>query len=170
MKSPLFHIIVWVSLCIVAFAGYGFWYATVSHKSVAVSKLQNQVDTKTKTADRIASARTVLSEVDNSEATIKSYFITETGVVSFINDLKEYARAQNTDITVLSVSSGKSGTQHILTFSLTVDGNFDAVMRTIGVIEYAPYNLSISKLSINKGEANDWGANIEIIVGQMPTP
>src|SRR3989344_5248216 len=34
--------------------------------------------------------------------------------------------------------------------------------------EYAPYNLSIAKLSVGKDEKDIWHANIELLVGSVP--
>jgi len=169
MKSSLSHMLIWVCICATTFVGYGFWHSIIANKSIAVENMQNQIDTKIEMVDRIASARTTLADVSGSEIAIQSYFIAETEIVSFIDTLEAYARAQNATMKVLSVSTSKAGTQPTLAFLLTINGTFDAIMRTVGTIEYAPYNLSIAKLSFGKGEKSSWNANVEILVGSMPT-
>lgn len=168
MKSSVIHMSIWVSICAVAIVGQGFWYAVIVNKSAKVAELQNQIDTKTETADRVAAARTALTEIAGDESAIRNYFVPETEVVSFIDNLEGRARTQKTTMKVLSVSVNNSSKQTSLVLSLVVGGTFDAVMRTVGAIEFAPYDLSISKLSIVNEEKNVWNAHFEIVVGSIP--
>ncbi len=170
MKSPTFHLIVWLLICGATFVGYGFWYAAVTHESVVVADVQNQINTKTQTATRIAAARTALAEISGDESLVQSYFVPETGVVSFIDMLESLASAQKADLKVLSVSTGGTAQLSNLTLLLTVsiDGTFDAVMRTIGAIEYTPYDLSLSALSVTKDAKNVWHADMGLVVGSVP--
>ena len=167
MKSSLIHLIIWIFIGGTAIVGQGFWYSIITKKSAEVAYLQNQIDMKTETANRVALARTVLAEIVGNESAVQSYFVPETGIVSFINDLESRAREQKTAMKVLSVSIGASTKQPTLIFTLTVSGTFDAVLRTVGAVEYAPYNISISKLSLMNEEKNMWRANLELVVGSV---
>ena len=168
MKSHFVHALIMFSLCVCALIGYGFWYAAVASKSAAVASMQNQIDTKTESAARVASARTALAEIAGDESAVRSYFVPETEIVSFIDDLVARGRTLSATVKILSVSADNSHNQSTLSFSLTVKGTFDAVMRTVGMIEYAPYNLSIAKLSVGKDGKDVWHANIELLVGSVP--
>ena len=151
----------------VALSLYGYWYAVISEKSVRVAELQGQIDAKTETAKRIASARATLSDIADDEATVKNYFVPETGVVPFINDLEKRARAQNASLKVLSVSTAGGAKQPVLMLSLAVEGTFDAAMRTVGAIEFAPYDLVISKFSMGENGKGVWNVSFEIMVGSV---
>lgn len=168
MKSSLAHIIVWVSILSASIVGHGFWYATIANKSAETARVQSQIDDKKETAGRVAAARTALAEIAGDEAAVQSYFVSETDVVSFISALEARARAQSANMKVLSVSVDNSSKQPSLVLSLSVSGTFDSVMRTVGAIEYAPYDLSISKLSLIKEEKKIWNANLELVVGSVP--
>jgi hypothetical protein len=170
MKSPSLHLIVWLSIAVATVIGYGFWYHTVTSKSTAVAELQNQINVKAQTSVRVAAARAALAEISGDEALVQSYFVPETGVVSFIDDLESRAHAQTAAMKVLSVSTGGVAKQatSVLLLTVSIDGTFDAVMRTIGAVEYAPYDLSVSRLSITKDAKNAWHANIELIIGSVP--
>jgi hypothetical protein len=101
---------------------------------------------------------------------VQHYFISETGVVAFIDNLEALGRVSGAAaIKVLSVSTGDVSAQPTFTFSLSIKGTFDAVMRTIGAIEYAPYAISISSLSIGQDAKNDWHANLTFLVGASTT-
>ncbi|MCX6786259.1 MAG: hypothetical protein NTU85_00310 [Candidatus Kaiserbacteria bacterium] len=167
MKSPLSHFIVACVAIIVAISGYCILYSIVASASASVAVLQSQIEAKTETAGRIASARAAISEIAVDEATVQNYFVPETGVVAFINGLEAQGKSQGTTVNVLSVSSGTTGTRPTLVLSLIIKGPFDAIMRTIGAIEYAPYDLSISGLSLGQDAKNDWHADLGLVVGAV---
>ncbi|MFA5942786.1 MAG: hypothetical protein WC798_03930 [Candidatus Paceibacterota bacterium] len=166
MRSHVFHLIVACAISIAALAGYSLWYVAVAKKSADVAGLQNQIDAKTETASRIASARAVLADVAGAEAAVQSYFVPETGVVAFISGLEARGRAQGAAVSVLSVSTTQ-GARPTLLFALTIKGTFDAVMRTVGVIEYAPHDISFSGLSLVQNEEGDWQADLKLVVGSV---
>ncbi|MBI4088593.1 hypothetical protein HY415_00675 [Candidatus Kaiserbacteria bacterium] len=167
MKSPFIHAVLAYSLCILTIIAYGFWYAAVEAKSAAVAHLEDQIAVKTEAARHIAYARASLAEIAGDEASIRDYFVSETGVVAFINNLEEQGRVQGADVNVASVSMSNAGASPMLTFSITVQGTFDAVMRTVGAIEYAPYDLSISAFSLARNTKGDWRADVGLLVGSV---
>lgn len=167
MKSPLFHAILAGAVCVVMITGYGVWYVIVEAKSIAVAEVENQISTKTETANRIASARASLAEISGDEDSLWNYFVPETGVVAFINNLEAQGKMLGATVQVLSVSTSGASTQSALTFTLTINGTFDAVMRTVGAIEYAPYDLSISTLSLGQDAKNSWHATLDLLVGSV---
>lgn len=170
MKSPLFHLILWLCLCAAAFAGYAYWYSMVTDKSAMVTDLGNQIQTKTAASTRASAARTALADIQGDEALVESYFVPETGVVSFIDTLEGLAHAQKAAMKVLSVSTnGKAEESNLeLLLTLSIEGSFDAVMRTVGAIEYAPYSISLSRLSLVNSGKNIWHATLEVAIGSTP--
>lgn len=164
MKSPLSHLIVACIACIGAVVGYGYWYAAVGAKSIAVANLENKVATRGATANRIASSRASLAEIAGDEATIQNYFVSETGVVAFIDSLQSRGKALGAAVDVLSVSSASTTAVPSLVFSLSVTGPFSAVMSTVGAIEYAPYDLTISAFSLTKAK-DTWRTTLSLLVG-----
>lgn len=168
MKSSAAHLIVWICIGAAAVVGHGVWYSVIAKKSAEAANLQNQIDAKTEVSARVALARTALAEIAGNESAVQSYFVPEAGVVLFINHLEARAREQAAALQVLSVSVGDSALRPTLIITVTVRGTFDAVMRTVGAIEYAPYSVSLSKLSLVGEGKNLWGANLELVVGSVP--
>ena len=168
MRYAFLHLTLWLLLCIAALAGYKYWYTLIADKSTTVADLQNQIDTKAEASDRTSSARTILAEIAGDESVVQSYFVPETSIVSFIGDLEARARAQAATMKVTSVSTGGTAARPTLVLSLTLDGTFDATMRTLGAIEYAPYDISISKLSLAQSGKNIWHADLGLVVGSVP--
>lgn len=169
MKTPFSHIIVAVGVCLIALIGYGVWYAVISEKSTTVADLQSRIDAKTETVNRIAATRATFVGVTSDEAMVQGYFVSEAGIVAFIDALERREKTLGTTVGVLSVSTSGTAAQPSLTLSLTVKGTFDAVMRTVGSIEYAPYDLSISAVSIVQDAENSWHADLKLLVGSLPT-
>jgi hypothetical protein len=167
MKRHLFHLAAALMVALATLVGYGFWYATIADESAVVANLQNQIIAKTETMSRIVSVRAKLAKIAEDKTTVQSYFVLETDVVAFIDGLEEQGKAQRTAVNVLSVSAGSEDTQPIFVLSLAIKGTFDAVMRTVGAIEYAPYDLSISELSLIQDDAKNWQADLKLLVGSV---
>lgn len=170
MRTPIIHAVIALALGVSAVVAYGMWYAVVKAKSAVVADLQSQIDAKRESAMRISAARAALSEIAGDEAVVQDYFVPETGVVAFIDSLEARGRSGNATVSVLSVSKdaavkGRSA----FTFSISITGTFDAVMRTVGTIEYAPYAVSLTSLSLGQGEADVWHASVKLSVGSSPT-
>ena len=167
MKSHLIHLVIWLIIVLLAFVGYGFFYAVISQKSAEVAGLQEKILAKTEAVSRITSAREALSEIAGDESLVQGYFVPENGVVAFIDVLQKKSRAQGSTMNILSVSQGEESMSPTLVFSLSIDGKFDAVMRTVGVIEYAPYAISVAELSLAQTEKGEWRADMKIAVGSV---
>lgn len=166
MKSHLLHLVSALIIVIAVFFGYGIWYSTIVDKSAVVASLQDQIVEKAETASRTASARVALAEIAGGGTSVQSYFVPETGVVAFIDGLEARGKEQGATVDVLSVSKS-SGAQPVFTLALAITGTFDAIMRTVGAIEYAPYDLSISTLSLGQDGKNGWNANLNLLVGSV---
>ncbi|MFA6414711.1 MAG: hypothetical protein WC217_03820 [Candidatus Paceibacterota bacterium] len=165
MKSPFLHLVLALVVCIAALTGYGFWYSMIANKSVAVTKLQSKIDAKTLAVSRMATTRAALTEIASDEAVVQNYFVPETGVVSFIDGLEERGRALGSTVEVLSVSSENTSARPTLDFNLSVKGTFDAVMRTVGAIEQAPYDISVAALTVGQDVKDSWHADLKLLVG-----
>lgn len=169
MKSSISHLIIVFLLCSISAVGFWFWYAAIMHKSAEVSMLQAHIDTKSGAMLRVAAAENIFADIEKDEKDIQNYFVPETGVVSFISDLEEKGRLLGTTVTVLSVSAGGSAALPALQLTVAVKGSFDAVMRTVGSIEHAPYAISIQSLLVGKDAKDGWLGNIKMQVASSPS-
>lgn len=168
MKSPLTHFILALIGSLSVAAWYVSWYSTVSQKSSDVVNLQNQITAASDNMSRIASTRATLAQIADDEADIQNYFVSDANIVSFINELEALGSEEGAVVSVVSVSKGGSRTLPKLLLTLSVDGTFDAVMRTVGAVEYAPYAISVSMLSVARGVKGGWHADFHITVDSLP--
>lgn len=165
MRSPFAHLVLALIICALALMGYAAAYAAVTSKSTEVSALQSQIDAQTATVNRLTSARATLAELSTDETAIQNYFVPQSGIVSFIDGLEAQARSLGTTMQVQSVSTGGTSVRPTLDLSLSIDGPFDGVMRALGAIEYAPYAISASHLSISTLGKGVWEVQAELLVG-----
>ncbi|MFA6503299.1 MAG: hypothetical protein WCT45_03555 [Candidatus Paceibacterota bacterium] len=167
MKSSFTHFLIAAAVLVACIAGYAVWYSVIAGKSRAVADLEQQISDASENVGNVASVRTALAEIAGDETKIRSYFVPEEGVVAFINDLESRGTAQKTTATVLSVATGGTPARPTLLLALSVKGTFDAVMRTVGSIEYAPYDISVSAFSIKQEGKGAWSAVINLTVGSV---
>lgn len=168
MRSTFAHLAFSLGAATLALACYGIAYAAAVHKSVEVAGIARAIEAETLAASRIASARTALSEIEGSEQAIESYFVSETEVVRFITDIEERGAALGADVSVSSVERAEATGRPKLEIRVSVHGTFDAVMRTFGSIEFAPYDLSIIDFSIKQDIEDTWRAEVHLQVGAAP--
>ncbi len=166
MKSPAAHFFITVIACVLALFACRWWYTDVETKSVDVANLQQQIYSETQTAGIVGAARAEIARISSDEVTLQNYFVPQTGVVSFINFLEGEGRSQGSSVKILSVSPG-TGTPPTLVLKFTIGGTFDAVMRTVGTIEYSQYDLYVSQFSVTQDGTNSWNANVGLVVGSI---
>lgn len=167
MKTSMIHFGIVVGAVLALGIGYLFWYGAVSSKSAEVASLQEQITSTTETVSRIASTKAALARLAVDEAKVQGYFVSESGVVAFINALQAIGTSQQSTVTVTSVSTGGTKARPALTFELGVDGPFDAVMRTVGAVEYAPYAITVTGLAVREDATNKWHADLGLSVGSI---
>ncbi|OGG78451.1 hypothetical protein A3A36_02025 [Candidatus Kaiserbacteria bacterium RIFCSPLOWO2_01_FULL_52_12b] len=168
MKPSLIQFGIALVIGIAALVGYNVWQGVVMAQSAALADLENQIAEKTDTTNRAAAARSALADMAGDEAIVQGYFVSDTGVVPFIDDLESRGRALGTAVTVASVSTSGIGARTTLALSLTIIGGFDAVMRTVGAIEYAPHNITISSFSLGQADKDSWRVDLKLSVGSSP--
>lgn len=167
MKSVFLQCMLALLLFIGSSVAYRLWYAMVSAKSAQAAELQNQIVAKESAVKQSIATRVILNTIATQQSSMQSYFVSESNIVGFISDLESQGQALGSTVTVRSVSTGTKGNNPTLVLALTVDGSFDSVMRTVGAIEYAPYDLTVSALSLSAVGKKSWHADMTIAVGSI---
>lgn len=169
MKPPFIHAVLACLVCGAALVGYRVWYGIIEEKSAVVAALENQITSHLEAESSITVAQTSLAQIAEYENSIQNYFVPETNIALFNDNLEMQGKAQGATVTVLSVAKSGTTLRPMLALALSIQGTFDAVMRTIGVIEYAPYAVTITGLSLQHAEEKLWHANLNLNVGSVST-
>lgn len=165
------HALIGLGIFIAAFSAYGAWYALVGKESAEVESLATQIQVKTQNAARAQEAKSELERALQDEAAIKGYFVNTTDVVPFLESLQGLGQRLGTQVDVESVSSQPGKPHPVLLLAVRITGTFNDVERTLGAIEYEPYDTVITNLTFDTaggsapGKPAVWTAAASIRIG-----
>lgn len=168
MNSPMTTFMVRLAIAILGLAGYWYWYQTVVDRSAAVITLEQQVALRQESASRAAAVQAVLADIENEEAVVRSYFVSEDRIAAFVDDLQARGRERGAQVKIMSVAVAPASEHAALAIALSIEGSFDQVSRTLGSIEYAPYDLVVTGAAYSRDLNGRWRADIKLLVGSTP--
>ena len=166
-KNPLTRLGILLVLCVAAVAVYFLLYRTVTDVSGELAALEKEVREKSTDASRVAAAKNTLRTLDVDEASVAAYLVLSSDIVPFLERLELIGAELGADVSVVSVAKEKEGSREHLVLSLKITGAFESVMRTVGAIEHAPYDIATSELSVARTPAasGEWSASGVFLVG-----
>ena len=172
-KLTFIQLLLSILLFVGLVATYGFWYRLVGVESVEAARLSTEIDAKSLESSRIASAKTALATLDAQESGVGQYFVETKEIVPFLESLESTGKALGAAVTVASVSADTNGAHPHLTLSLKIAGSFDSVLRTLGAIEYGPYDSELLSLTFDtprqEGTTGSWTATATFSIGTRNT-
>jgi len=127
---------------------YATGYFILSHARAEDAALAGQEATKNAEVARLTQAHTALASHDSDQAVLDQYVIKKSDIVPFLESLQSTGKSLGSAVDVLSVADQSDKAHNRIQLSLSISGSFDAVMRTIGTIEYGPYDGVITSLSL----------------------
>lgn len=162
--KPFFHFIFVLILFIALVGVYVAWHGIVVGARTSVYETASAIEAKTREAKQIADIQERIASFFNDESALETHFVSSDTVVSYLQELEELGSTLGTTLEVVSVTNDPG--QGRLSISLQIEGSFDAVMRTVGVIEYGQYDAMITTLNIEKMvDSALWSATGTLSVG-----
>ena len=173
MKKQLILLVISAIVLLATLGAYVFWYSIVIAKSTEANTLASQIATQSNASAQAAQAKTVIAQLATQESTIDQYFVSTSQVVPFLEQLQSIGKFLGAKVQVVSVAAVPGTPYGHLDLALSITGPFDAVSRTVGAIEYGPYDSSISTFSLNTSVAPgdisssspQWTANATFSIG-----
>lgn len=155
-------------------SAYGAWYQRVGKESADVGMVQQQIEQKKESDARAQAAKTELDRALSNEVAIKGYFVDTNNLVNYLGSLQSLGQKFGATVVVDSVSSQPANPHTLLALALHISGPFDAVERTLGAIEYEPYDTVVTNLTLDTpggsaGAAAIWTAAVTLRVGTADT-
>ena len=161
-----------VLLAGILFAGvvgaYGAWYAHVDRVSAEAAAIREEIADIREGSAAAADAERTLAQLAGTEEAIRGYFVSTEDVVPFLESLSRDGARLGSRVEVVSVSEFPGKARGGITVSLKVSGSFDSVMRTLGSIEYSPYDITFQKVTldaVSSDGATTWVAAVTMAVG-----
>lgn len=136
--------------------------------------LISDIATKRLESMRVAAAKEALPALAADELAITQYFVKADDIVPFLEKLQKTGATQKTVVEVLSVSGDPAKSNTRISISLKITGSFDAVMRTLGTIEYSPYDIALTNVTLESDRTPSqtggvvWTAAAIFTVGTQP--
>ncbi len=133
---------------------YGLGYSLISKKSAEVNDLSKKIADQSQSASRLSQAKIRLSTLATQESTLDQYFVAPGDVVPFLEQVQSLGKYLGSTIQVVSVSAEPGTPFGTLTLSLTITGPFDSVARTVGAMEYEPYDTKLKSLTLTQNRTS----------------
>lgn len=147
--TSLIQLVVALIVFAAALGVYGIWYSLVGKASVEAATLSEQIRTKSQDSARVAAAKVALESLAEDEAAMRAYLVREQDIVPFLGTLEDTGASLGSRVEVVSVSADSQGERSQIQLSLKISGSFDAVLRTLGAIEYGPYDSAIQSVTFD---------------------
>ena len=172
-RRALIELSLALALLIVVLAAYGIWYVAVGKASAEAAALTEEIKVKGIDSARVASAKAALESLAADEETMRSYLVREADVVSFLERLEDAGGSLGTSVEVVSVGAEEANGREALKLSLKITGSFDGVLRTLGALEYGPYDTRILNVTVDttpgvEGTTGAWAATATLLIGTRP--
>lgn len=165
MKPVHVHLAIAGAFVAFAVAAHVFWFMRIESLTVEAEQLSATRAETERAALRIEDAKNALGTLAESEARILDYFVPESDVVPFLEEIGATGDSLGSAVEVVGVSAdaGEGGRGH-MTLSLRITGGFGSVMRTIGALEFGPFDSKLISVSLDGGEER-WTASAVYSIG-----
>lgn len=120
----------------------------VERESRRAAQLAAETALKAAEAMRVADAKSALAALAADEEAVSSYRISDEAIVPFLEHVEADGAMLGAKVTVASVAEGTEEDPRLV-LSVRVTGGFDAVMRTLGMIEFGPYDSALQTLTLD---------------------
>ncbi|MGK2908740.1 MAG: hypothetical protein ACSLE1_02925 [Sphingobium sp.] len=165
--------IIQLAIALLVLAGvcgaYAFWYVQVGKESAEAASLAEQIRMRVQDSARAKEAEKALASLASDEASIRGYLIRQEDVVPFLGTLEGMGSRFGSSVEVVSVSSEDGPARGRVLLSLRIAGSFDAVVRTLGAIEYGPYDSAVQNVTLDtstsEGGGRSWTASATFAIG-----
>lgn len=169
-RTPYIHLAAAGLFLLVALGAYAFWYRHVSKLSTQAAELTGQLQMVGDAGGRASSVRRELDLVTQQETEIYQRFVGSNTIVTYLEAVEATGRGLGAEVEVISVGDAPTRANHPaeLQMALRITGSFDAVMRTLGAIEYQAYATSLSSVTLDTPTGANWTAAATFLVGKPP--
>ncbi len=154
MNKNLVPLAVAIVIFLALAGGYAFLYQETLRVNSEAATLVSEIAAKESAQARSASVRARLTEVSESETLIAAHLLAKADIVSFLEKLETSGDPFGANVYVASVSDPVDGR---ITISLSIEGSFPAIMKTLGSIENGTYVTKASNLTFS-ASGDVWSA------------
>jgi len=156
---------------------YLYFLRVIRNKTEHSSSVANTLASQKIEKESVDALVKKFEEIENTRIKVNSYFVDPSKIEVFVEYLENLGTTNGVTLSVEKVEVAKDKSNNILV-GVKILGTFANVMKTIGLIENAPYQIHITSSFINKnieapGDANskpvvssgqDWQADVSFSI------
>ena len=174
-RVTLIHLILAALLTLGMLGAYVFWFTAVGKASVETAVLAENIRAKSQELEKVAAAKVALEALAEDEASIRGYLVREAEIVPFLGRLEDTGTNFGAQVEVVSVATETLAERNRIMLSVKIEGTFDAVLRTLGSIEYGPYDSSVERITFDtvpaeEAPSGEWTATVIFSLGTQSNP
>ena len=172
IRSPHFHIAAAALLLVVVLGAYVSWFRQVRERAAEAAHISQELRTLGDASGRASLIRRTLEEIEQQEALVYRHFVGSDTIVTYLEEVEATTVSLGSAVEVVSVGNApmRKDQPAQLQMALRITGPFDAVMRTLGAIEYQAYDTTLSSVTLDTPSAGGtrWTAAATFLVGMPP--
>jgi hypothetical protein len=170
IRRPFIDVLIAGIFCLLAIGGYVLWYGMVASAADEAARLAQELGAQGEAESRALGVEKKLAELEAKEAGVYGHLVSANDIVPFLEQLEATGERLGSNVEVVSVTNAPGTPLETLSLSLRITGSFDAVMRTLGAIEYQTYDTALTNLTLDTppGEVRAWSAAATFAVGMRP--
>lgn len=166
-RSPFLPLGLAIIVALAAVMGYLFWHRAVVDASANAALLAGEVALKSGVLSESASARSALAALSDDEDFMERLLLSTEDLVPFLEELEASGSDYGASVSVVSVSDAEGEGRIRVAFS--IEGSFDAVMRTLGTVEYAEHASAVRNVTLDTPGEGMWSAAVTMILAVRDT-
>jgi hypothetical protein len=148
----------------VLFGMYLTLFTIIKNKNNQISALQNQVDMEVRKDQRLHSVKLLMTDLNKELEMIDAHFVSDNGVVDFLESLEALGSVSGASVSVNSVSVNKdkdvSLPYELLKLEFVARGSWVAVVQLISLLDAFPLGITIERMQLERiPNSNSWQIN-----------
>lgn len=148
-KKSILMLIVSILSFLITLLAVIFFIRIIQNKNIHTRTVLATLESRMIEKENFSALEDKIKEIQVTRDKIDSFIIKKNQADLFVDYLENLGTSSNTKLTVENVDIPTS-TPNTIIFKVSISGDFNDVMKTISILENAPYSISINSVYINK--------------------
>lgn len=155
-------------LLVIATTVYGVAFFIIRSENIEISQLRSDINTVLGKEQQLKSSKNIVYDTEEARAELDSYFISQDGVVDFLEKIESFGDRANVFVEIKSVEIepiGKSKVLDYLNVVVSVDGEWEDVFYLLNLIESQPLSISTNRMDLEEDKrGEEWTLSLDFNV------
>ncbi len=148
-NNNIFTLSLSIIIALIALAVLIFFFRTIENKNRHTSAVMTTLADKVKQKENMKTLVEKVNKISEVSDTISSYFVNSKEIDSFLNYLENLGARVGVELEVKHFDVS-STSKDLLNVTLSTKGSFSNTMKTLMLIETAPYKINITHVNLDQ--------------------